>query len=95
MKTFEDASVVSNKQVKGALKLGGPKKAPPADDFSWIEEEFAPIEDSSVKPASSYDWGNPASDTAGGQDFFAMIDTGSKVSRINKHPFEVFNLKIL
>ncbi|XP_060590266.1 N-terminal kinase-like protein, partial [Ruditapes philippinarum] len=84
MTTFENASAVSNKPVKGALKLGGIKKAaPPADDFGWIEEEFAPIEDSSVKPASSYDWGNPGSDALGG-DFFSMIDSGSKVSKSKK-----------
>ena len=41
------------------------------EDFGWIEEEFAPIEDSSVEPASSYNWGQ-MDDTTGGDDFFSM-----------------------
>ena len=71
----EDLSVQTNtntsvKPHKGALKLGGPKKAP-VEDFGWIEEEFAPIEDSSVEPASSYNWGQ-MDDNTGGDDFFSM-----------------------
>ena len=41
------------------------------EDFGWIEEEFAPIEDSSVEPASSYNWGQ-MDDATGGDDFFSM-----------------------
>lgn len=82
MATFETASQASSKSVKGALKLGGQKKEK-TDDFGWIEEEFAPVEDKSVKPASSYNWGEPES--AGGNDFFSMMDTGSQVrSLLNK-----------
>ena len=71
----QDLSVQTNtntsvKPHKGALKLGGPKKAP-VEDFGWIEEEFAPIEDSSVEPASSYNWGQ-MDDATGGDDFFSM-----------------------
>ena len=62
-------SDASEKSHKGALKLGGGPKKAPADDFSWIEEEFAPIEDSSVAPASSYNWGQ--SDDTAGNDFFS------------------------
>lgn len=82
MSTYESDSAGTNKQIKGALKLGGPKK-PPSDDFGWIEEEFAPIEDSSVKPASSYDWGHSGGNTTGGEDFFSLIDSGPKVGEIS------------
>lgn len=76
MSTFETTSKPSNKPAKGALKLGGQKKEK-TDDFGWIEEEFAPIEDKSVKPASSYNWGEP--ETAGGNDFFSSMDSTSQV----------------
>ncbi|XP_052769512.1 N-terminal kinase-like protein [Mya arenaria] len=76
MSEFESASKVPSKPVKGALKLGSQKKQAPAQDFGWIEEEFAPIEDKSVKPASSYNWGE--TETLGGSDFFTMKDSGSK-----------------
>ncbi|KAL4238493.1 N-terminal kinase-like protein [Mactra antiquata] len=83
MSNFEKNSAVSNKPVKGALKLGGKKKQQSEPDFGWIEEEFAPIEDSSVKPASSYDWGSSAGDSAGGaggggSDFFSMVGGNSQ-----------------
>lgn len=81
MSTFETASQSSQKPVKGALKLGGQKKEK-TDDFGWIEEEFAPIEDKSVKPASSYNWGEPDSG-GGGSDFFSAMDSGSQVSFFN------------
>ena len=69
------ASYFDNKPSKGALKLGGPKK-PPFEDFGWIEEEFAPIEDNSVKPASAYDWGSVGNTE---DDFFSMATSNIQV----------------
>jgi len=76
MNEFESATKVPAKPVKGALKLGGQKKAAPQPDFGWIEEEFAPIEDKTVKPASSYNWGDSGTDSS---DFFSVASTGSQV----------------
>ena len=68
--SHESHSDSSEKHHKGALKLGGGPKKAPADDFGWIEEEFAPIEDTSVEPASSYNWG--VNKDLAGDDFFSM-----------------------
>ena len=77
LSTFETASQSSNKPIKGALKLGGQKKEK-VENFGWIEEEFAPIEDKSVKPASSYNWGEPEV-VEDNSDFFSTMDTGPQV----------------
>ncbi|XP_052275886.1 N-terminal kinase-like protein isoform X2 [Dreissena polymorpha] len=83
MSEFEQATQMPSKPAKGALKLSGQKKTAPVDDFSWIEEEFAPIEDKTVKPASSYNWGDADAGGGGGgaADFFTTVDTGSRTAK--------------
>ena len=76
-------SDTSEKPHKGALKLGGGPKKGPTDDFGWIEEEFAPIEDSSMAPASSYNWGQ-SDDTEGDSFFSTTAGISSQVRLMSK-----------